>query len=342
MENVNRRIVLRERPRYTLPTANIFELKKGAVPEAGANQVLIRTLWLGLDPYLYSRVKRASAQAEPVPLGEVMVGSTVGRVVVSNRSDFAVGDLVSGFWGWQDYFVSDGQRISKIDPEISRPSYMLGAFGISGFGAYIAVNDLVHVQPGETLIFGAALGGLGQIAGQIGKIRGARVVGVAGGPEKCRIAVEQLGFDACISHKAKDFPAQLKAACPKGVDAYVMTIGGRMFEVALPWFNLRARIAVCGLMATYGMTSLPPGPDRTFILLNEMLMKRMELRGLVSLDYMQTPRHGDFMRDMKEWIANGKIKPVEHVVEGFEKAPEWLQGIFEGKNVGKCVIHVAE
>lgn len=340
---VNRRIVLNERPRYTIPTANIFKLDSGPVPQPGADEVLVRTLWLGMDPYLYSRVKRTTSEAEPVPLGNTMVGATVGRVEISNRADFKPGDLVSGFWGWQDYAVSDGSRITRIESDIAHPSHMLGAFGISGFAAYVAVNEIMHVKPGETLTFGAALGGLGQMVGQIGKIKGARVVGVAGGKEKCRIAVEQLGFDACIDHKSKEFSETLSAEYRKsGVDAYVMAIGGKMFEVALPYFKQRGRVTVCGLMATYGMTSLPPGPDRTMLLFNQMLIKRMRIEGLVILDYMNTPVHENFKRDMKTWIREGKVKPVEHIVEGLEKAPDALQGLFAGKNQGKCVVRVAD
>lgn len=341
MQKVNRRVVLKERPRYLLPTAPLFRMESTAVPEAGANQVLIRTLWLGMDPYLFSRVKQVSPQAKPVPLGGVMYGATVGRVEVSNRPDFAVGDLVSGLWGWQDYAVSDGSGISRIDGDIPKPSYLLGALGAAGFGAYLAVVDVLRVQAGETLTLGAALGGMGQIAGQIGKLKGARVVGVAGGKEKCRIAVEQLGFDACIDHKADDYAEQLAAAYPKGVDAFVVNTGGRMFDLALPHMNLRGRVAVCGLMENYAMTSLPSGPDRTFLLLNQMLLKRLEVRGSMVLDHLRSSRYDDFKREMKAWILGGQVKPLEHVTEGLENAPDALQGIFEGRNVGKSIVRVA-
>lgn len=341
MEKVNRRVVLKERPRYLLPTTKIFRMETAAVPEPGPNQLLIRTLWLGMDPYLFSRVKQVSPQAKPVPIGEVMYGATVGRVEVSNRADFSVGDLVSGLWGWQDYVVSDGASISRIDSDIPQPSYVLGALGAAGFGAYLAVNDVLRVQAGETLTFGAAIGGLGQIAGQIGKLKGAHVVAVAGGAEKCRIAVEQLGFDACIDHHAEDFAERLGAAYPNGVDAFLVSTGGRMFDLAFPHMNFRGRLAVCGLMENYAMTSQPSGPDRTFLLLNEMLLKRLEFRGSLVLDHLKTSRFDDFKRDMKAWILGGQIKPLEHVTEGLEKAPEALQGLFEGRNIGKSVVRVA-
>jgi NADPH-dependent curcumin reductase len=340
---VNRRIVVAERPRYAVPTANVFKLETAPKPKPADGELLIRTTWLGLDPYLYGRVKRISNQAEPVPLGSVMVGPTVGRVEVSYRPDFNEGDLVEGFWGWQDYAISDGTRIARLDPDLQQPSHALGALGISGFGAWLAVDRLVKVQPGETLTFGAACGGLGSMVGQIGKLRGARVIGVAGGPEKCRFAVEKLGFDACINRHAEDYETELRAEYARnGVHCYVMAIGGRMFELAMPYFHLHARVAVCGLMASYSMQSLPDGPDRTMVLLNEINLRRMQLSGLVTLDYLGTPEQEQFRREMKAWIREGKVKPLEHVVEGLENTPDMMQGLFEGRNFGKAVVHVAD
>ncbi|WP_029921932.1 NADP-dependent oxidoreductase [Nevskia soli] len=340
---VNRRVIVSERPRYAIPTANVFSVTESPVPKIGDRQVLIRTTWLGLDPYLYGRVKRVSSQSSPVQLGQVMVGPTVGRVVASHHPAFAEGDLVQGFWGWQDYFLSDGSRIMKIDPEIPRPSYVLGAFGISGFGAYIAINEYLRVQPGEVLTFGAALGGLGQMIGQIGKMRGAHTIGGAGGPEKCKFAVEELGFDVCLDRRAEDFHDRcLEEFGRAGVDCYAMAAGGRVFRAALPNFNLNARIAVCGLMAFYGMVTLPSGPDMTMAVFNEINLKRLSINGLVTMDWMGTPLHDQFKKDMKEWILGGKIRPVEHVVDGLENAPDGLQGLFEGRNFGKAVVRVAD
>ena len=343
MKKVNRRIVVAERPRYIIPTANVFRLTEAPVPEPGAGEFLIRTTWLGLDSYLYHRVQSVSPFAEPIRIGEVMVGATVGRVELSNHPDFAPGDLVHGFWGWQDYYVSNGTDVSKVDPEISRPSYMLGAFGVSGFGAYIAVNELVKAQAGEILTIGSALGGLGQMVGQIGKIKGARVLAGASGEEKCRYAIEKLGFDVCLDRTGKDFLAQVKTVYAKGgIDCYVMAAGGKVLDVALPYFNRNARIAVCGMMATYGLRSLPPGGDRTLLLLNEIMVKRLRISGLITTDWLGTPLHEQFRKEMKAWILAGKIKPVEHVVDGLENAPDMMQGLFEGKNFGKAVVRVAD
>jgi len=343
MKKVNRRIVVAERPRYIIPTANVFTLVESPVPEPGAGEVLIRTTWLGVDSYLYRRVQKDSPFADSIPIGEVMAGAAVGRVEQSNHPDFAAGDLVHGFWGWQDYYLSKGADMAKVDPEIPRPSYMLGALGIPGFGAYVAVTELVKAQPGEILTIGSALGGLGQMVGQIGKLRGARVLAGASGAEKCRYALEQFGFDVCLDRTGKDFLAQVKTTYAKhGIDCYVMAAGGKVLDVALPYFKRNARIAVCGMMATFGLRDLPPGGDRTILLLNEIMLRRLRISGLVTTDWLGTPLHEQFRKEMKEWLLSGKIKPLEHVVEGLEHAPDTMQGLFEGKNFGKAVVRVAD
>ncbi len=341
--SVNRRIVVSERPRYSIPSTNSFSLVTAPKPRPGDHQLLIRTTWLGIEPYLYGRVKQVSSQAQPVALDDVMVGPTVGRVEISNHPDYKAGDLVQGFWGWQDYHVSDGSRISRIDAEIPRPSYALGALGMSGFGAYVAVNEYLKVKSGETLIFGAALGGLGQIMGQIGKMRGARTIGGVSGPKKCRYGMEVLGFDVCLDRTASDFELRCAQEFSKhGVDCYAMSATGGVLRLALPHFNLHARIAVCGIMSFYSNATLPPGPDQTIVVFNEINLKRMSVHGLVTLDWFGTPLHEQFKKEMKQWILSGQIKVVEHVVDGLENAPDTLQGLFEGRNFGKAVVRVAD
>lgn len=343
MRKLNRRIVVAERPRYIIPTANVFSLTEAPVPEPGAGQILVRTVWLGLDSYLYRRVQQVSSLGESIPIGGVMAGATVGRVEQSKHPGYQVGELLSGAWGWQDYHVSDGSDVSRIDPLIPRPSYMLGALGITGLGAYVVVNELVKAQAGEILTIGSALGGLGQMVGQIAKLKGARVLAGASGAAKCRYAIEQLGFDVCLDRTAKDFLAQVKTVYSKaGIDCYVMLAGGKVLDVALPYFRRNARIAVCGMMATYGLRDLPPGGDRTMLLLNEIIVRRLRISGLVTTDWLGTPLHQQFKKDMRDWIVAGKIKPLEHVVEGLENAPDMMQGLFEGRNFGKVVVHVAD
>lgn len=340
---LNRRVILAERPRYVIPTANVFRMTEATMPEARDGQVLVRTLWLGVDSYLYSRLQRDSQFAVPVALGDVMVGATVGRIEVSNHPDYKAGDIVHGFWGWQDYITSDGSDIAKVDPEISRPSFMLGALGIPGLGAYVAINELVKVQPGEVLAIGSALGGMGQIAGQLGKIKGAKILAAATGVEKCRHAKEEWGYDVCIDRTSKDFLVNAQNEFNKaGIDCYVMQAGGRVLDMALPYFRADARIAVCGMMSTYGLSSLPPGGDRTILLLTEIMRRRLQIRGLVSTDYVGTPIEARFLAEMKDHILSGRIKPLEYIVSGLEKAPETMQSLFDGKNFGKAVIRVAD
>jgi NADPH-dependent curcumin reductase len=340
----NRRIILWERPRYIVPTANCFRLDATTIPAIADGELRIRTLWLGMDSILYSKVQRVSAQqGDPVKLKDVMVGPAVGRVDDSRNPDFRKGDLVSGFWGWQDYVVSTGRRLRKLDFGIQKVSYALGAYGVPGFAAYVALEKLAPPLPNETVVVGTALGGLGQTAGQIAKLKGCRVVGIAGTPEKCRIAVETLGFDACVDHESKDFARALMGACPKGIDVYVETIGGRALDAVVPLLNLNARIAACGLMGTphFGESAFKGRYQNTMDLMYEIINRRLSIRGLVVFDHLRDKLQ-EFQRDMKGWIDSGAVRPLEDVVEGLEAAPAAFQEIFEGRNLGKRVIHVAD
>ncbi|MDB5987895.1 MAG: NADP-dependent oxidoreductase [Nevskia sp.] len=341
--NVNRRVVVVERPRYIVPTANCFRLEQAPVPQVGEGQLRLRTLWLSLDVMLYARVKRVSADAEPVNLGDVMVGPTVGRVEESRHPDYKAGELLSGFWGWQGYGISEGRRLRKLDFGLKQPSHALSAYGTSAFGAYVALTELAPPLAGETVVVGTAIGGLGQIAGQIAKIKGCRVVGIAGGTEKCRIAVERLGYDACVDHRARDFVEQLRAACGKGVDVFVDTIGGRALDAVVPLLNKDARIAACGLMATphFGEAAYSGKYQSSMSLLNEIINRRLQVRGLVVFDHL---RHclEPFHREMTAWIDSGRIKLIEDIVVGLEQAPDAFQGLFEGRNRGKLLVKIAD
>jgi len=340
---VNRRIVVSARPRYSIPKINCFRLETSPKPKPGNGEVLIRTTWLGIEPYLYGRVKQVASQNSALALGETMVGPTVGRVEVSNHPFYREGDYVEGFWGWQDYHVSDGTRIFKIDPEIPRPSYVLGAFGNSGFGAYVAINEYLKVQRGETLIFGAALGGLGQMLGQLGKMRGARTIGGVSGDKKRRFGMEKLGFDVCLDRTASSFQARCTEEFSKnGIDCYAMSGSGGVLQLALPHFNRGARIAACGVMSYYSTMKQPTDPDQTLFIFNEINVKRISVHGMVVLDWYGTPLHEQFKKEMKRWILGGQIQVLEHVVDGLEQAPDTLQGLFEGRNFGKAVVRVAE
>lgn len=338
-ETTNRRIVLASRP-VGAPTNENFRLEETPIPAPSQGQVLLRTLYLSLDPYMRGRMSDAPSYAAPVNLDEVMVGGTVCRVEASQHADFAAGDLVLSFSGWQDYAISDGTGLMKLDKAMPQPSLALGVLGMPGFTAYMGLLDIGQPQSGETVVVAAASGAVGSVVGQIAKLKGCRVVGIAGGAEKCRYVVEELGFDACIDHRAADLKEQLKAACPDGIDVYFESVGGAVFEAVLPLLNTRARIPVCGLIASYNMTGLPDGPDRTPLLMGAMLRKRITMQGFIIFDDYGH-RYGEFFKDMSAWVQEGKIKFREDIVDGLENAPGAFMGLLIGKNFGKLVVRVA-
>lgn len=335
----NRSIVLNARP-HGAPTAATFRLTEGALPVPQLGHVLLRTLYLSLDPYMRGRISDAPSYAAPVAIDAVMVGATVSRVEVSLHPDFKPGDLVLGYSGWQDYALSDGTGLTKLDAGMKQPSIALGVLGMTGFTAYMGLLDIGQPKTGETVVVAAASGAVGSIVGQIAKIKGARVVGIAGGPEKCRYAVEQLGFDACIDHRAADFPQQLAAACTKGIDVYFESVGGAVFDAVLPLLNVGARVPVCGLIANYNDTALPQGSDRMGLLARTILTKRLKMQGFIIFDDYGH-RYGEFASQMDTWLKEGKIKFREDIVDGLENAPQAFIGLLEGKNFGKLVIRVA-
>ncbi|MCR9136727.1 MAG: NADP-dependent oxidoreductase [Alphaproteobacteria bacterium] len=339
-DKTNRRIVLASRP-VGAPTDENFRLEETPVPVPAAGQVLLRTLYLSLDPYMRGRMSDAPSYAAPVNIDEVMVGGTVCRVMASQHADFAEGDLVLSFSGWQDYALSDGTGLMKLDKAMPQPSLALGVLGMPGFTAYMGLLDIGRPVSGETVVVAAASGAVGSVVGQIAKLKGCRVVGVAGGREKCRYVLDELGFDACIDHRAPDLKEQLKAACPDGIDVYFESVGGAVFDAVLPLLNTKARIPVCGLIANYNMTSLPDGPDRIPVLMGAMLRKRITMQGFIIFDDY-AHRYGEFAKDMTAWLQQGKIKLREDIVDGLENAPDAFMGLLVGKNFGKLVIRVAD
>lgn len=337
---MNRALVLQQRP-HGAPDADTFRLTETPVPQAQEGQVLLRTLYLSLDPYMRGRISAAKSYAASVELGAVMVGGTVSRVEASRHPDFQVGQLVLGYSGWQDYALSDGAGLNKLDDDPRLASRALGVLGMPGFTAYMGLLDIGQPRPGETVVVAAASGAVGSLVGQIAKIKGARAVGIAGGADKCRYVVDELGFDACIDHRAPDFAAQLAAACPDGIDVYFENVGGAVFDAVLPLLNTKARIPVCGLIADYNATGLPDGPDRLSLLARTILTKRIRMQGFIIFDDYG-PRYGEFHDQMRSWLDEGKIKFREDIVEGLENAPQAFIGLLEGKNFGKLIIHVAD
>ena len=336
MTDNNRRIVLASRP-VGAPTQDNFRLETVAVPSIKEGEVLLRSIYLSLDPYMRGRMNDAKSYAEPVAINEVMVGATVCQVEQSQNSDYQVGEWVLAYTGWQDYGVSNGEGLVKLGMKPSHPSFALGIMGMPGFTAYMGLLDIGQPKEGDTLVVAAATGPVGATVGQIGKLKGCRVIGVAGGEEKCRHAKEVLGFDECIDHKAEDFAEQLAAACDKGIDVYFENVGGKVFDAVMPLLNTGARIPVCGLISQYNATSLPDGPDRMSALMGMLLVKRIKMQGFIIFDDY-AHRYNEFATQMAEWLAQGKIQYKEQVVEGFENAPQAFMGLLQGENFGKLVI----
>ncbi|APZ44385.1 NADP-dependent oxidoreductase [Acidihalobacter ferrooxydans] len=333
----NRRIVLASRPEGA-PTETDFRLEQQPIPTPGDGEVLLRSVYLSLDPYMRGRMSDVPSYAPPIEIGDVMVGGTVSRVVASNHPDYTVGDWVLAYSGWQDYALSDGNGLMPLGKAPENPSYALGVLGMPGFTAYMGLLDIGKPKAGETLVVAAATGPVGATVGQIGKLKGCRVVGVAGGAEKCRYAVEVQGFDACIDHHADDFAGQLAKACPQGIDIYYENVGGKVFEAVLPLLNTRARIPVCGLIAYYNASSIPDSPLGAQ-LMRAILTKRLTVKGFIIFDDYGH-RYSEFAKDMTDWVRSGQISYREQIVDGLENAPDAFMGLLEGKNFGKLVIRV--
>ena len=340
MTQKSRRVVLASRPSGA-PVPENFRLEEAGIPQPADGEMLLRTLYLSLDPYMRGRMNDGPSYAPPVQLDEVMTAGTVARVEASNNPNYAVGDLVLSPGGWQEYSISDGTGAAKLDRDMPRPSLALGVMGMPGFTAYVGLLDIGEPKPGETVVVSAASGAVGSAVGQIAKLKGCRVVGVAGSADKCRYAVEELGFDICIDRHEPGLKETLAAACPDGVDIYFENVGGEVFDAVLPLLNVHARIPVCGRIASYNATSLPDGPDRTPALVGMLLIKRIKMQGFIIFDHYER-RYRDFVTDMTAWLSAGKIKYREDVVDGLENAPEAFMGLLEGKNFGKLVVRVSD
>lgn len=334
----NRQWLLASRP-HGRPTLDNFRWHTTTVPQPQDGEVLLRTVYLSLDPYMRGRMSDAESYATPVALGEVMVGGSVCRVVQSQNPDYQVGDWVVAYGGWQDFVCSDGQDLVKLPANTAHPSYALGVLGMPGFTAYMGLLDIGQPKAGETVVVAAATGPVGSTVGQVAKIQSARAVGVAGGAEKCRYAVDVLGFDACIDHTAEDFTEQLQAACPDGIDVYYENVGGKVFDAVWPLLNPRARIPLCGLISQYNSTELPAGPDRVPLLMGTLLKKRITMRGFIIFDDYG-PQYPQFVRQMSQWLNEGRIHYREQMIDGLASAPQALIDLLDGKNFGKVLIRV--
>ncbi len=336
--DVNRQITLFARP-HGVPKKSDFKLVETPVPTPGEGEVIVRSIYLSLDPYMRGRMNEAKSYAAPVGIGEVMEGGVVGEVIASKNPKFNEGDIVFGYLGWQEYASSNGKGLRKLDASQVPISTALGILGMPGMTAYTGLSNIGKPKEGETLVVAAASGAVGSAVGQIGKIKGCRVIGIAGGAEKCDFVVRELGFDACINHHDEEFAQNLEYACRDGIDIYWENVGGAVFEAVLPLFNFFARMPVCGLIAHYNATSLPDGPNKTPLLMRSVLTNRLHIQGFIVWDYAS--QQTEFETTMSNWIKDGKVKYREDFVEGLENAPDAFIGLLEGRNFGKLVIQVS-
>ena len=332
----NKAIILATRPEPNGKAGlDNFLIVSSPVAEPGPGQVLVRHEYLSLDPYMRGRMNESKSYAACQALGEPMVGGTVGEVAASKNPAFAIGDKVVGMGGWQLYGLSDGAMLRKIAPNKDIPiQAWLGPLGMPGVTAWYGVNRIIAPKPGETLVVSAATGAVGSIVGQLAKAAGARAVGIAGGPEKCAYAVEVLGFDDCIDHRAPDFAARLKAALPNGIDGLFENVGGKCFDACLRRLNDFARVAVCGLIASYEGAEVSSVPD-----LRLLLIRRAKIEGFIILDHL--PLWPQALAELGAMIAAGKLHWRESVADGLEAAPKAFLGMLEGKNFGKQLVRLA-
>ena len=323
------------------PQDSDFDVVTTELPEVGEGQVLLRTVYLSLDPYMRGRMSAAKSYAKPVEVGDVMVGGTVCEVLESRAPNRAAGDLVLAFAGWQTHAVVDARHTRRLDPAAAPVSTALGVLGMPGFTAYAGLLEIGRPQPGETVVVAAATGPVGSAVGQIARVKGARAVGIAGGPEKCRALMEEFVFDAAVDHRSPTFREELEAATPDGVDVYFENVGGPVTDAVVRRLNKFARIPVCGLVSGYNATEAPPGPDRLPTFLSRILTLSLTVRGFIQDEFVPT-RHDDFLRDMTGWVRDGSVRYREDIVDGLERAPEAFRGLLAGRNFGKLLVQVGE
>jgi NADPH-dependent curcumin reductase len=328
---MNQQIRLKSRPAGA-PTVDNFEIADAPMP---AGDVVRRTLFLSLDPYMRGRMSDGPSYATPVAVGDVMCGHTVSQVLESKTPDFRAGDFVAGYDGWQTYAASNGKDLRKLDPSGVPISTALGVLGMPGMTAFVGLLDIGQPKAGETVVVSAASGAVGGVVGQLAKIKGCRAVGIAGSPDKCRYVVDELGFDACINYKTEDLVPALRAACPNGVDIYFENVGGAVLAAVLRVLNKGARIPLCGLISEYNATSNTPGPN-----LRPLLVHRATIKGFIVSDH--TDRAMAFHQEVAPLVKSGRIKFREDIVDGLDHAPEAFLGLLQGRNFGKLIVRVSE
>lgn len=334
--HINQQWRLASRPQGLIKESD-FEWREEALPVPGDGELLVRIIYLSLDPAIRGWVTDAKSYIPPVAIGEVMRGITIGVVAQSKHADFKIGNLVQGFLGWQTYALSDGTGLTLLPQDGTQDlTTYLGLFSLVGPTAYFGLLHVGEPKSGDTLVVSAAAGAVGSIVGQIGKIKGCRVVGIAGSDEKCRWITETLGFDAAVNYKTASVSERLKEFCPDGIDIYFDNVGGAILDTVLTLINVKARIVVCGLISQYNAEDPVPGPYQ----FRNILTQRARVQGFVILDYLD--RIQEAIADLGKWLAEGKLQYRVHVVEGLEKAPQALNMLFDGSNKGKLMVKVSD
>ena len=334
MAAINRMATLAARPVGQIKTTD-FKVTEAPVAEPGPGQMLVRITHVSLDPAMRGWVSEGKSYVPPVQIGEVMRAFSVGVVEKSNNPAFKPGDGVTGMMGAQTYLVSDGKGLAKVDLTLAPAERWIGGLGMPGMTAYFGLLEVGQPKAGETVVVSAASGAVGGIVGQIARIKGCRAVGIAGGPDKCKFVVDELGFDACVDYKAPDLHKQLRAACPNGIDVNFENVGGDIMDTVLAQMNLKGRVAVCGLISGYNATEVPPGPKN----FRAILVNRLRVQGLIVTDWLQ--RWPEGVRDLVQWHKEGKLKFKEDVREGgLDKFAETLALLYSGGNFGKLVLKV--
>mgnify|MGYP006214639475 CR=1 FL=1 len=321
------------------PKPSDFKITTVDLPEVGDGEILCRVIYQSLDPYMRGRMDDSKSYAAPVPIGGVMEAGTVAEVMESKNARFKPGDIVNSRMGWQTHAISDGAGVRVVDPSLAPISTAVGILGMPGMTAYVGLLDIGEPKEGETVVVSAASGAVGSAVGQIAKLKGCRVVGVAGAKEKCDFVTGELGLDACVSHYSKTLGADLAAACPDGIDIYFENVSGATFDAVFPILNPFARIPVCGLISRYSHTGEFPGPDMQPKLMRSILTNRLKLQGFIVSD--RAERFKNFLTDVSAWVRSGDIKYKEDFVDGIENAPEAFMGLLKGKNFGKLVVRVS-
>ncbi|MDD5564221.1 MAG: NADP-dependent oxidoreductase [Thermoanaerobaculaceae bacterium] len=335
MAKVNRQITLAARP-VGFPKVSDFHLVYSPVPSPGEGEVLVRSVYLSLDPYMRGRMNAAESYARPVAIGEVMTGGAVASVVESRHADFFAGDFVEGMLGWQEYAIAHGRELRKIDPGLAPVSTALGVLGMPGLTAYFGLLDICDPQPGETVVVSGAAGAVGMIAGQIAKIKGCRVVGVAGSDAKISWLLDDLGFDGAFNYKTvEDSYGTLMDLCPAGIDVYFDNVGGTISDAVLRLINAKARISVCGQISQYNLEEPEMGPRW----LGQLVLKQAKVQGFLVTGYAQRFPVG--LRQLAMWLNQGKLKYREEVAQGIEAAPQAFIGMLQGRNQGKQLVQLS-